>query len=359
MSEKRERNYSLDIIRIVATFFVVAVHFFLHTGFYAQPVEGKRMFLMVCVRTLFMSCVPLFMLLTGYLMNKKKLSMKYYFGITKVISIYILATLGCMIFKDAYLGQELTLKTFLTSLVNFNGANYSWYIQMYIGLFIVIPFLNLIYNGIETKKQKLISLIGLIAFVSLPPLVEKIFRTVEFLPTIALPNWSRLYPIMYYYIGAYISEFKPKIKMGVNVLLVFLTTFIIGTFYFVINRGNAFAWGDYQDSCSLLIVIVSTLIFVLLHNIDLAKAKDNTKRVLKHVSDITLGAYLMSYVFDEMIYTHLRNVVPDMLNRIYYFPITTILVFAGALLASEILNLLYKALCVIVYKAKNIITKCG
>jgi hypothetical protein len=67
----------------------------------------------------------------------------------------------------------------------------------------------------------------------------------------------------------------------------------------------------------------------------------------------------MSYVFDEMIYTHLRNVVPDMLNRIYYFPITTILVFAGALLASEILNLLYKTLCVIVYKAKNIITKCG
>ena len=89
-------------------------------------------------------------------MNKKKLSLKYYLGITKVIVIYVLATFGCMIFKDIYLGQPLTFKTFVTSLINFHGANYSWYIQMYIGLYIVIPFLNLIYNGLETKKQKIL-----------------------------------------------------------------------------------------------------------------------------------------------------------------------------------------------------------
>lgn len=358
MSEKRERNYSLDIIRIVATFFVVAVHFFLHTEFYAQPVEGKRMFLMVCMRTLFMTCVPLFIILTGYLMNKKKINLKYYLGITKVLVMYVLTTLCCMIFKDIYLDQPLTLKTFVTSLINFHGANYSWYIQMYIGLYIVIPFLNLIYNGLENKKQKLISLIGLTAFVSIPPLLQKVIQEMGVLTSIAIPTWSRLYPIMYYYIGAYICEFKPRIKIWLNSLLVILATLLIGTFFFYINHGATFAWGDYQDSCSMLIVLVSILIFILLHNIDLSKVKDKTKKFLKHVSDITLGAYLMSYIFDEAIYTNLRASVPDMLDRIYYFPLTTILVFVGALLTSEVLNAIYKALCVIVNKLKNIIIKC-
>lgn len=357
MSEKRERNYSLDIIRIVATFFVVAVHFFLHTGFYAQPVEGKRMFLMVCMRTLFMTCVPLFIILTGYLMNKKKLNLKYYLGITKVLVIYVLATLGCMIFKNIYLDQPLTLKTFATSLINFHGANYSWYIQMYIGLYIVIPFLNLIYNGLETKKQKIISLIGLIILISIPPLVQKIFQRAGVLTSIEIPTWTRLYPIMYYYIGAYISEFKPKIKIGLNSLLVILSTLLIGTFFFYINHGVAFAWGDYQDSCSILIVLISILVFILLHNIDLSKVKDKTKKFLKHVSDITLGAYLMSYIFDEVIYTNLRTSIPDMLDRIYYFPLTTVLVFIGALLVSEVLNLIYKTLCIIVSKIKNNVLK--
>ncbi len=358
MSEKRERNYSLDIIRIVATFFVVAVHFFLHTGFYAQPVDGKRMFLMVCMRTLFMTCVPLFIILTGYLMNKKKISWKYYWGITKVLVMYVLATLGCMIFKDIYLDQPLTLKTFVTSLINFHGANYSWYIQMYIGLYIVIPFLNLIYNGLENKKQKLISLIGLIAFVAIPPLIQKVIQEMGTLTSIAIPTWSRLYPIMYYYIGAYISEFKPRIKTWLNALLVIGVTLLIATIFFYINHGTPFAWGDYQDSCSLLIVIISILVFLLLHNLELSKIKEGPKKILKHVSDITLGAYLMSYIFDEVIYTNLRELVPDMLDRMYYFPITTIWVFVGALLTSEVLNAIYKALCVIVNKLKNIIIKC-
>ena len=91
MEGKKERNYSLDIIRILATFFVVSVHFFLHTGFYAQPVEGKRMLVMVIMRTLFMTCIPLFLMLTGYLMNKKKLNLKYFKGIIKTLTIYILA----------------------------------------------------------------------------------------------------------------------------------------------------------------------------------------------------------------------------------------------------------------------------
>lgn len=75
-----KRNLNLDLIRSIAVFSVLSVHFFLNNGFYEYPVDGGRMYMMVAMRTFFMICVPLFLILTGYLMNKKKLSIEYFSG---------------------------------------------------------------------------------------------------------------------------------------------------------------------------------------------------------------------------------------------------------------------------------------
>ena len=54
-----QRDIGLDISRIVAFMSVTCVHFFLNTGFYQQPVNGIKMYLMVLLRTMFMVCVPI------------------------------------------------------------------------------------------------------------------------------------------------------------------------------------------------------------------------------------------------------------------------------------------------------------
>ena len=93
------RNSSLDIIRIFAAFMVLSVHFFLYNGFYSEPVNKPAMFVAVGMRTFFGICVPLFMILTGYLMCHKTLSRDYYKGIRKTLIVFVLATIACMIFK--------------------------------------------------------------------------------------------------------------------------------------------------------------------------------------------------------------------------------------------------------------------
>ncbi len=340
--EKNERNYALDIIRIIATFFVVSVHFFLHNGFYYTQVTGKRMFVMVCMRTLFMTCIPLFLILTGYLMNKKKLSFQYFKGIIKTISVYLLASVACIIFKWLYLKQDYTLKSALLQILQFQGANYAWYIQMYIGLFIVIPFLNLIYNGLETKKQKLFGMIGCIFFVSILPMIKYILIKMEIeLGNMIPTTWNRMYPIMFYYIGAYISEYKPKMNKLGNFIAILLSNILFGGFYYIVNKENNFAWGDYQDSFALPILVLAVLIFIFLYNMKTIKLNDNIKKILKYLSELCLGAYLMSYIFDELVYARLNTVVPEMLNRIYYYPIVAVTVFAGAMLSSAVINIYF------------------
>lgn len=72
----KKRDIGLDLTRIVAFVSVVSIHFFLNSGYYDAPVVGKRMYIMTLGRTFFGICVPLFMLLSGYLMINKSISIE-------------------------------------------------------------------------------------------------------------------------------------------------------------------------------------------------------------------------------------------------------------------------------------------
>ena len=72
----KKRDIGLDLTRIVAFVSVVSIHFFLNSGYYDAPVVGKRMYIMTLGRTFFGICVPLFMLLSGYLMTQTSHTIK-------------------------------------------------------------------------------------------------------------------------------------------------------------------------------------------------------------------------------------------------------------------------------------------
>ena len=49
MLKLEKRNINLDVIRCIAVFSVISVHFFNNTEFYQQIVSGKRMYCMVII----------------------------------------------------------------------------------------------------------------------------------------------------------------------------------------------------------------------------------------------------------------------------------------------------------------------
>ena len=105
-------------------------------------------------------------------MCNKTLKKGYYSGIRKTIIVYILVAIACIIYKSCNGSYTLTtLYIFLLGIFDFSGANYSWYIEMYIGLFLIIPFLNIIYKNLDSRKaKKIFLLITLIAITILPSL---------------------------------------------------------------------------------------------------------------------------------------------------------------------------------------------
>lgn len=149
-----KRIFGIDLLRAIAIFFVLSVHFFLNNNFYNTNISGIGMFISLFMRWIFYIGVPIFILLTGYLKKDKELNKKYYKGIIHVLTSYLFISIVCIIFRIFYLNESMSKLKMLVSIFDFTADGYAWYIEMYLGLFLLIPFLNILYNNIKTKKNK-------------------------------------------------------------------------------------------------------------------------------------------------------------------------------------------------------------
>ncbi|MCH5297707.1 MAG: acyltransferase family protein [Ruminococcus sp.] len=360
ISKLEKRNPALDIIRIVAAFTVLSVHFFLHNGFYYETVQGIPMYIMTLMRTLFSVCVPLFMILTGYLMCNKTLSKKYYKGISKTLVVFVIATLACMLFKTFHDNEEFSLIKFIFNTFDFTGANYSWYIEMYIGLFLIAPFLNLAYNNLGSQRKKQVLVFTFAAIVILPSLFNIFnFESIAWWgnPTSSdtfqkiVPSWwTGVYPIAYYFVGCYFREYGMKIKTRTLLAVFFAAIVLFGSFNFYRSYGTTFKSGVYVYWYGFEPYVLSSFLFVLLTRIETDKLSIKTKFALWKLSDLALGIYLISFVFDKLVYDVLNRTITPMQERLPFYFITVPTVFILSAVASYIMNALAKGIIILFHK---------
>jgi len=159
-----QREVGLDIIRSTAIFSVVSIHLFLNTDFYLRVYSGFDLGIQVFFHSLFMVCVPLFMMLTGYLLKNKVMSQDFYKKGISICCFYLIYVCLVLLYKVIAYKETFSIRDIFDSILSFSGRNYFWYIKFYLILYMFIPLLN----------------------------------------------W--LYPAAYYFIGCYISEYRPIVK---------------------------------------------------------------------------------------------------------------------------------------------------
>ena len=316
----KTRFVGIDIVKILACFLVVCIHFFLYTGFYMEPITENFGRPQIYFRWIAYCCVPMFMITTGYLMKNKTMNKKYYSGITRVAVLYFVISIICVIYNMKHFEREYTGWELFSGFLNYSNAQYAWYVEYYFCIFLIIPFLNLAYNGLKTQSQRA----GLVFTVfALSIFSQSLFLGSEMeTQTRVVPGYFiRCYPIAYYYIGAYIRDYPPKRTFSNKMysLLVFTMCLIwlSQTTYSqsLENLENNFimvSW-HYNDYGSWPVAVCSTALFLLFFDIS-CKNKVLIK-VLGFISSATFAAYLISYVFDNTFYLTLCSNVPTVQER--------------------------------------------
>lgn len=342
----KPRFAGIDIVKILACFFVTAVHFFRNSGFYNMPITKDCGTFAIYIRWLTFTCVPLFMITTGFLMKNKKLSGRYYLGIIRVLVLYIVISLICVKFNQSFFHLKYTTWSVFQGLFMYSGAPYGWYVEYYFTIFLLIPFLNAGYQAMETRRRKT----ALLLTVILLTMIAQTFYigTVKTEQIRLFPGYfARCYPIGYYFIGSYIREFPPKrdLKHKLVYVIVCLAALIyvstITLYQCLKNTEKNFEWISWHndDYAAWPTVIMSTAIFLLLFDITIKNPRVN--KILSTLSNATFAAYLISYVFDGLFYNKLVKAVPEIPARFKYAPLIVPGVFILSMLSGLILQGLY------------------
>ena len=162
---KKKYAFGLDAVRVLAVVLVSLTHQVVRTGNYNYQPGIVWVFTMLCFY-LSHSCVPLFLLLSGYLCGEKRPQKSYFRGIFRVAVPYLLISVLCVL-KLWLWDRDPSMKftTAIYWILSFRANEYAWYVEMYLGLFLMIPFLNLGYDAIPSRKWKAV-LLGILAFFS-------------------------------------------------------------------------------------------------------------------------------------------------------------------------------------------------
>lgn len=347
-NQSPKRTVSLDLIRCVALFLVVSVHFFMHSGFYSCIMVGSRLYLFTLIRTVSMTCVPLFLMLSGYLLKNKTPCRKYYSKLIRTIWLYLLASACCYLYEYR---QSANVAGFLLRSLDYSASHYAWYMNMYIGLFLLIPYLNVLYNGLAGRRQRqglILTLLIMTAFTGLVnclvPSADggwEFSREVSLYQTILPDWWHKIYPLTYYFVGAYLRDHPLNLSKKRNALFLLLALTGNATLNYVISYGQEFVQGSWQDWGSALNILQSALLFNLLAQTDFSRLPAKAAPVLTRISDLSLSAFLVSWIFDDMAYSALIRYQPGISHRLLWYPVITLSVFTASLCLAWILDTLY------------------
>lgn len=292
-----EHSSSIDVVRTAAAFLVVFVHSFLAIDYYQTPLNDSVMIGMTMVRWFALICVPLFMIITGYLCIYRTGILQNWLGSLPIWILYAMITAIVDIVWNGYMHRDVfSVMGVVTDIV---GCRYAWYVEMYAGLIILMPFLNKMWKALgDNEKNVLIAAMLLLTAMNT--------LGIDILPSYFL----RLYPVTYYFIGAYLRE-KP-ITLGTGkLILALVATLALETIYMVTQtKGGVFDWsvlGGAECHYNVFIVVVSAVLgFTLLNRIHLKNRF--VKKLFQIMGKNTLGIYLISSgLTDNIMWPHLQQ----------------------------------------------------
>lgn len=326
------RVIGLDIVRCVALLFIIGVHFFYNNGFYYEPQEGAVMIVADTVRWLTFSCVPLFIILTGYLKAGATLSKKYYKGIVPILVAWIVISIICMVFRGTYIGTKQTTLQWIAEFLNYKGADYSWYIELYIGLFLLCPFLNGFFNWDKDGKYHFVLMVTMLITAFLPSLLNNITTggvVLNLVPDYFVSMW----PFAYYFMGCTLRKYQFRLNTFTCIFGAGVLSLIKALMTYMSAQGEHFYKGVGGGYSDFFVAGITFFVFMLLYQ---AEVKNKwMRRFFTHVSKHSLHIYLLSSVADLLMNDVFRR-FHEPSQYWWLFWVKCILVFVISLAMSEV-----------------------
>jgi len=341
MGIKKERNYGIDLLRLIAMFMIVILHVAGHGGilrsFKGISIKSELIW------TLEIACysaVNIYALISGFVGIKSKYKYSNIINLCLQVIFFAITITSVEIAVTIYNGEKLSfshlLFHFLPSLKNY------WYFTAYFSLFFFIPVINYAINNTPKKILKILAVFIFVLFCCYSLISDSTMNLGG--------GYSFLWLAVLYGVGAYISKYDSFKKLSaVKCFLGYLICTLLTVasriaIYFITQKVFGVAKGQ-----NLLIkytsptMVLSALFLVLAF----AKMKVNKSfaKVIGFLSPMSFGVYLIHchpYIFSKIANAFISLSVKPVYILIPYILGISLAIFISCLFIDYIRLLLFK-----------------
>lgn len=283
-----KRNLNIDLIKILACFFVVALH--TQRNYQLELIHNPILYYIS------RCAVPLFLMVNGYLLLKKeKIDYKYVLHKTKNILLVIMFWTLAYVILDSIRKKGITnvLSIFLGTFTQDGALAHLWFFWALIIIYIILPILYKF--KIFDNKNKFKNIIILILSISV--IIDIIFNYmyVKYNTNILenIPQCFRIWIwLLYFFMGGYYSRYiQNNITIKKNIIITMILTIISFVYQYQLFVKISFTINSEYIYGNLIIILWVISIFNLLNSIKIEGYR--FKRVIEYLSNYIMGIYIL------------------------------------------------------------------
>lgn len=293
--------FGADLVRVVAIVAVVTVHVSDELVSRTNYFGGVSWWMGNLVNVISRSGVPLFIMLSGYLLLDKnrvttvsKQLNRAFFRIFVPLVFWVLVYLYWRHFW--YYREEFNL-SYILELFLSSKVFHLYYLFIILGLYLITPYLKKILIR-YSNLQKLRLMIGSFVFGFLAVLMTNLFPSINF-----IINSFTIFSVYlgYFLVGDYLRDVKVSKSQGIMLLLtVLVLTLVTGALLFFTNNQAQY----FKEYLSINIIVISLSLFTLLFNIENYFPGVKNKILFKAVmfiSSVAFGIYLIHPIIVDLL----------------------------------------------------------
>lgn len=298
----REKNYNLELIRMVSFVLVIAIHVsnYFCRG-YGEIPESEYLFSLV-VDTAARVSVPCFFMITGaLLMGRNEPLEKHVKRLLRFFTVLVVWSLVYYLWNTFYMKSEFDLRTILYEPVE----AHLWYLYAMIPIYLVLPFLQVMCRNFSEKLEKAFFVVttGTVLANYLLWLMHGEFYYDP--PLIG----DRVY-VYYLYAGYYLYKYKDRIRLSQPAAMGICLASLGAAFG--ITLGATVARADHYEGALTygmpLIVLASAMFFLFMLRLGRGKIRlgERTKKVIDLFCGCSFGIYLIHILFLDNYKKHME-----------------------------------------------------
>lgn len=147
--KKKVRDANFELLRIVAMFMIIIHHYLIFGGILQNVVEGTMEYYIVnAIEFACIVCVNVYVMISGYYMIKSKTKFKKILQLELQLLAYSIFMYLWVVYKGE---KEFNIYHLIKNFFPFISNRY-WFVTAYMGLYLLIPFINKLAEVLDKKQ---------------------------------------------------------------------------------------------------------------------------------------------------------------------------------------------------------------